>query len=528
MSETKRGLIRIASNYARLFSTLILGLFWVPLLLRCVEDEAFGLVAFLGTNAGMADRIRDIINRSMVRELGIAYHSEEPKNFLRTFNCALAVCLCAAALTILLHLVLMAFLPLFPVSETLLFAGCCFIAAKGIESSIAVILAPVFNIYMIDERMPTYNFLLVAIRSANILAAGTVIFLFPLSELSSAADISRNVIVYGFLSAGLSTAVLVLSVLNLVIRDKRLRPRFSLVNWKGIKSIVATGGWNTGIVFSTGSFVPIAGLYMYGLLGSLGGRVFGIAMPLTYYVRILATGMATGLDAVSVRVSSGKSDISLKQLVQNSARLNGFVIFPSILFICIFAEVIVQIWVGQNLDSVQDIQMIASVVRAMALGSVAMGIADAWIPTMYGAGHINKIAPMVLLGLFVYAVLMPFAIWLAPESWEYLAPALFSSLAITVFMLFGIAIAVSRILKMSLPQTLMPLGRPLSAALAALPVLLPYLLWVDHWTLAKLIAAMLSYSVLYIVLSWYVTFHRDERERTIRMLGAQWKKITAS
>jgi len=525
MSETKRGLIRIASNYARLFSTLLLGLFWIPLLLRCVEDEAFGLVAFLGTNAGMADRIRDIINRSMVRELGIAYHSDKPKDFLQAFNCALAVCLGAAGFTILLHIAQMAVLPLFPVSETLLFAGCCFIAAKGLESAIAVILAPVFNIYMIDERMPAYNFLLVAIRSVSILAAGTVIFLFPLTELSNAADISRNVIVYGFLSAGLSTLVLVLAVLNLVIRDKRLRPQFSLVNWNGIKSIVAIGGWNTGIVFSTGSFVPIAGLFMYGLQGSLGGRIFGIAMPLTYYVRILATGMAAGLDAVSVRVSSGKSEISLKKLVQDSTRLNGFVIFPSILFICIFADIIVQIWVGQKLDSAQDIHMIASVVRAMALGSVAMGISDAWIPTMYGAGHINKIAPMVLIGLFIYALLLPFVIWLTPQSWEYLAPAMFSSLAIIVFMLFGIAVVVSRILKISFIQTLMPLSRSLSAALAALPILLPYLLWVNHWTLAKLIVAMLSYSIVYVVLIWFIALYQHEREHVTKTLGTQWNKI---
>ena len=57
MSEARRSLIRIVSNYLRLFTTLLLAFYLARLLLVGVQKDAFGLIAFMGANAGLADRI---------------------------------------------------------------------------------------------------------------------------------------------------------------------------------------------------------------------------------------------------------------------------------------------------------------------------------------------------------------------------------------------------------------------------------------------------------------------------------------
>ena len=489
-----------------------------PLLLRGVQDDAFGLIAFLGTNAGLADRIRGVINRSMVRELGAAYHKDDPKYFLEAFNCALVVCVAAGIFTVLLHGVLIAVLPLFPVSQGLLAAGCWFIVAKAVEALFTVLLAPVFNFYLIDERMPTYNFWLVAIRAGNVLAALGLVFFLPLRKNCPIEDIANNVIVYGFLSAGIATLMLFLPVAYLVIRDARFRPRLSLVSKKGMREIVAVGGWNTGLVIATGSFLPAAGAFMYAMIGELGGRLFGIAMPLTYYVRMLATGMAAGLDAVSTRVTSGKSEVSLQQLLIQSARLNGFVIFPAMLFIVTLAVPIIQIWVGDQLKNPLDVHMSADLVRAMALGAISMGISEAWITIMYGAGYIHRIVPVILYGLLASCFVTPLALWLTPDEWEYLVPAVISSLMIFLSMFVAVAIVVARVLETNILNLVTPLIRPLVASLVMLPILFAFLHYVDDWSLLLLIAAMLLYGGAFTILSWFYVLNKEERMQILNAI----------
>ena len=518
MSETRRSLIRITSNYARLLSTLVLGLFWAPLMLRGVQDDAFGLIAFLGTNAGLADRIRGVINRSMVRELGAAYHSDDPQDFLKAFNCALVVCMGVGVLTLLLHGALIAVLPLFPVSQGLLVAGCWFIVAKGIESFFTVVLAPIFSFYLIDERMPTYNFWLVAIRSANVLAAIFVVVFFPLTDASTAENITKNVLVYGFLSAGIATLMLGIAVSRLVLSQSQFRPNTSLVSRSGIKDIVTVGGWNTTMVIATGTFLPATGMFMYGTLGSLGGRIFGIAMPLTFYVRMLATGMAAGLDAVSTRVSAGKSTVSLKQIMFQAARLNGFVIFPAMLFIVVLAEPIIQVWVGNQLKDPGDVALAADLIRGLAFGATAMGISDAWVTIMYGAGYIKRIAPMILIGLFACCAITPVALWMSPSQWDYLVPAICCSIALGATMLLGIAIVVSRAIESPLAKVFAPLARPFVVSLVPLPLLFVVLLAVGEWSLPLLIGVLVVYGLAYLALSWRYILQDSERDRVRKAL----------
>ena len=529
MSEVKRSLIRIASNYGRLFSTLALGLYWVPLMLRCVQDEAFGLVAFLGTNAGLAFRIRHIVNRSIVRELGVAHHSDDPMDFVKTYNCAIVVALATSAITLLLQAALLYLLPFFSLPEGLLGAGRWFIVAKGIEIAYTIALAPAFNFYLIDERMPIYNFWLVALRSANVLGALLVLILYPLAAVDGVEEIAHNLTAYAWFSAAIAMIMLTIPVILLATRDRRFLPRLSLIDYRGIRAIASVGGWVAAMDLSISGFMAAAGFYMFGLFGPLGGRVFGVAMPLTFYVRMLATGMAAGLEAVSTRISSKESADSLERLVYHSTRLNAFVVFPAMIFIVIFAEKIVNAWVGTSLSDSRDVLAIAHAIHALALGAISIGIADAWINVMYGAGHIRRIAPVVIIGLVVYCVTTPIALWVMPKAWHYLIPMGYSSVVILASVFLGISVIVAGTLNVTLLLILSPLVKPLLLSIAALPVLLPNWIWIEDWSLFKLIAAALQYGSLYVILSWFFVLRSEERARFVRGIKARaWGRSSPS
>ena len=57
-SEAKKGLLRIVANYARLLTTLVCGLAVVPLLVAWLGDQAFGLIALMGSSIGFAALFR--------------------------------------------------------------------------------------------------------------------------------------------------------------------------------------------------------------------------------------------------------------------------------------------------------------------------------------------------------------------------------------------------------------------------------------------------------------------------------------
>lgn len=487
-------------------------------MLRCVQADAFGLVSFLGTNAGIAYRIRNIVNRSIVRELGVAHHSDNPEDFLATYNSALIVALMASVVTLLVQFVLLLILPFFSVSEGLLAAARWFIFAKGVEAAYTIALAPAFNYYLVDERMATYNFWQVAIRAANVLGALMTLAWFPLQEGAGIDAIARNLTAYGWLSSLLTMLIMTIPVVYLAIRDSRFWPRPSWVRRSEMKAISASSGWVATMDLSISGFMTAAGFYMFGYFGTLGGRIFGVAMPLTFYVRMLATGMAAGLDAVSTRIASKESTESLERLIYHTTRLNAFVVFPAITFITLFAKQVVSIWVGSKLDDPQDVPMIAHVIHALAVSAISMGISDSWINVMYGAGHIRKIAPVVLLGLVVYCLTMPLALWVLPADWDYLAPVAYSSVVMFATVLVGLAMVVARALNLTLRQVLSPLVRPLVLSLLSVPVLLPNFLWVQNWSPAALLLAAVQYGGVYVVLCWLLMLRPDERARVTRAL----------
>jgi len=90
-SEAKRGVIRLAANYTRVFTVVVLGLVIVRLLLKGAGNDGWALIAMLGATAGMGTMVQESVRTSLIRELGAAYHSGNDDRFRSAYNAALAI-----------------------------------------------------------------------------------------------------------------------------------------------------------------------------------------------------------------------------------------------------------------------------------------------------------------------------------------------------------------------------------------------------------------------------------------------------
>lgn len=90
-SEARRGIVRIAANYTRLITNVVLGLISVNILLRVTGNDGWALIATLGATTGIANLTEESVRRSMIRELAAALHSDDHGVFARVYNTALLV-----------------------------------------------------------------------------------------------------------------------------------------------------------------------------------------------------------------------------------------------------------------------------------------------------------------------------------------------------------------------------------------------------------------------------------------------------
>ena len=70
-SEAKRGVIRIAANYTRVFTVVVLGLVIVRLLLKGAGNEGWALIVMLGATAGLGSMVQESVRASLITLLAI-------------------------------------------------------------------------------------------------------------------------------------------------------------------------------------------------------------------------------------------------------------------------------------------------------------------------------------------------------------------------------------------------------------------------------------------------------------------------
>ena len=505
-SEAKRGLIRIAANYTRVFTVIVLGLVVVRLLLRGTGTEGWALISLLGAATGLTAMTQEVVVSSLIRELGVVYHRGNDDHFRSTYNAALAISSVIAVLTAALCFGLLLVLPLLEIPAELLPAARWLVAARGAQAVALILLAAPFSMYKVTERMVAFNAWTIANRFGYLIAALVVLW-------QGIDDAGQAVTLYVVLSAVLVTVTLLVASILMAVIDRRLVPAPFTITRDALKSILHVGAWNGAATVATSLHHRLSQVIMNLAFGLWGNLVLGLASHLTGAVRRLAVGMTEGLDAVSTRLSTTSDDGAIRSLMRQSTRLHGFATFPVAIGVALLAEPVLSLWVGNRLEDPQTtLPTVTTLIRIMALGMASRAIADGWIRILYGAGHVTRYAPLVIAGGIANPLLAGVLLLVLPESVRYTAVCW--SFSIVLFVVHGILVPIAgaRALGMTIGQLLSPLLRPLIVAVACSPILLPVFGHQDESLALWLSLCIGAYAVVYT--AGCILFVMEGHERT--------------
>ncbi len=529
-SEAKRGLLRIGSNYVRLFSGFIVGLVLVPLQISWYGMEAFGLMSLVLGAVGLSAALSEMMRNSMVREMGTAYHSGDERRFLGVYNSALGL----SALVVVVTGVLLGLLGLWlvgglGVSGSLRRAAVLMLAAEGGTWLVMIALAPINNQYALRERFLEENLWTIVYRSNYLIAALFVRYGLGVVEPVRALEL------FVVLSPMLGVAVQSLMAGRMVASDRRLVPRPGLMNRGDSRRVLGGFAFNGMTTLGYLSFETLPRFVTSAFQGVWVNGVFALAFNFVSYTRTMSLGMNGGLDAVSARVSSGRSTMSLASLCRHATRLHAFSVMPCVVLLVVLMGPLLELWVGRRVTPRAVAMPLAVSLAWILLPQVAIrSITDAWVRLLYGAGYVRRYAWMMMVGgllnvgvtwvgytmlrepspIGVGGVVPTGSLGVAVMAWGYdwwgvrwqalVLTGVYGVLQLGVF-----PWVTGRCLGLSAWQVVRPIGRPAAAAVLASPALL--LSWVGGaWWL---LASVGAYGLVYAVCAWWIVLTGDERAR---------------
>ena len=519
-TEAKRGLVRIGSNYSRLLCNLVFGVLLVPLLGGWLGADALGLFLFLIAQAGLAAIFNDVMRTSLIRELGAAWHGDG--DFEQRAAAASVVCLGTAVLAVGAFAALWAIMPLLNIpGDGLMPAARWMLVFEGVFTIINILLAPAFNMYIVREFFVAQNLFVALDRVGFLLSVIVCRIVYP------DIDVPTGLLIFVGGAVSWRIVVLCIGAGIMMARDRRVIPR----PWRGtresIHAILGTYGWNTGTILATNLHDRAGAFIMNIFFGLWGNLVYGLAQRLVFYIRMITTGMTSGLDAVGARLATNDVDgASLKSMVRNATRLHAMIAAPAAIGAVVLADPLLRLWLGRSLDKPDDfIPMAAMLVQIMAIGLAARAIADGWQFLLYGAGHIRRYARIILLGGAVDLVLGVSLAMLLPKlgredivPWTAAAgPAWAVTLSFLVFHGILLPLRGARILGVRRRVFVRPLLGPALLAVVCAPALLVPMLYSvspgEAWTLIDLAVGAGAYGLLYFSLASRLLISADERRR---------------
>ncbi len=469
------GLIRIASNYTRLLTTLALGLIVVPFLIGWLGDDAFGIISLLGASVGVAALFRDLTHRSMIRELGAAYHSGDEQHFLRTYNSSFLISATVAVVTLLSFGLLLAIFPKLNIPDHLRGPAMGFLLWQASHAVLIVLLSPAFNMYLVQHRFISYNGWYICIRAGNLAAAVL------LSNLFSVPGDPPPLALYGFVWATLDNLVLFAAVGIIMLRDRRLliRPRY--MGRAALRSILGTFGWNTGVQVAMALIEKSPPFILNIMVGPIANTIWGIVYRLTSYVRMATVGVQFGADSVSAKLSSGDdTDLAARRVrsfMTTQTRLNALVALPVGLIMIALAGPLLDAWIGHKIEDPAAIMGPATLmVRILAVAIVTRAVSEGWVTVLYGAGYVSRYAPVIFVGGVLAPVLGIVLTMVLPEDLRVQGPALAFMLVMSSVYLLALPVVGARCIGDSYFRMLAPVLRPLLIAAVAAPAL-----WLGVW-----------------------------------------------
>tara|TARA_R110002072_G_scaffold42064_5_gene117565 strand:- start:1066 stop:2670 length:1605 start_codon:yes stop_codon:yes gene_type:complete len=534
-------MVRILSNYTRLLITLTIGIIVVPLTLRWLGDDAFGIISLLGANIGLAGIFRQIIQMSLVRELGHAYHADSgDESFKRSYATICLIALVCAILSVVSFGIVFALIPFFTISEEFINPARWFILGQGAYTFVMIILAPILNMYLVKERFIGYNIWYIGVRASNLLSVLILGYVFMID------DPALGFTMHGLLWAGLAAIGMLIAAAVMVRSDHRLMFRLKGTDKDARKQVLSTFSWNTGVQVAMNLHEQIPQLLLNFFWGTLANAAWGIGFRFVAYIRMCTTGVQFGSDAVSARMAAGAdteaSRIQLQRLIGIQTKLTAMIALPAGIAVFVFGWPIFDIWVGSAIKNYNIvIPMAVYMSRVLAIALIARAISETWLIILYGAGYVKAYAPWVFGGGIFAPIASLILMLTLPRSMIVYAPPAVYALVLVVVHLFGLPIIAGRCLHIQPISLLSALFRPILATTLAIGSAIGLLLIVgrigdlgffteislargqeiEHWWILGSIGV---FCVVYATASFAFVLGRSERQRITKMIRSRLGK----
>lgn len=478
MTESKRHLLRIFANYTRLLATLGLGILVVPLTIAWLGDEAFGMISLMGANIGLAAVFRMIIQGSLVRELGAAYHAGD-ETFRANYA---AICLISFVCTLLslgTFTIVIFLLPLLQIPEGLLVASMCFVAGQGLNTAAMIFLAPMLNMYLVTERFVGYNIWFIAVRATNIVSV------LILGYAIGIKDPAQGLMWHGILWSLLGVLGFVIAAAYIYTKDHRLMIRFKGARREAVREVFSTFSWNSGVQVVMNMHEQIPPVLLNLFVGPFANAAWGVGFRFVSYIRMATTGVQFGSDAVSARFAAGedseKARTQLQRLINIQTKLTAMIALPAGIIVFVYGWPIFHLWVGRSLKNYElVIPMAVMMTRILAWAIASRAISETWMIVLYGAGFVKSYAMWVVAGGILAPVASIILMFTLTKDLVPYAPPLMLSLVFFGIHLLGFPFITGRCLHIAPYKLLAALLRPIIVTLVALGFALATLwIWSD-------------------------------------------------
>ncbi len=527
-SESKRGVIRILSNYTRLLITLCLGIVLVPLTIRWLGDDAFGIISLLGANIGLAGIFRQIIQMSLVRELGQAYHADDD-SFHKNYATICLISLVCAVLSVISFTVVFFLIPVFQIPDEFVNPARWFVVGQGVYTVTMILLAPILNMYLVKERFIGYNIWYIGVRAGNIISVIILGYVIVID------DPAFGLTIHGLTWAGISMLAMIIAAIVMIKSDRRLLFTIKGGDKDARQQVLSTFSWNTGVQIAMNLHEQIPQLLLNLFHGTIVNAAWGIGFRFVAYIRMCTTGVQFGSDAVSARLAAEKdTDVArgkLQTLVSVQTKLTSMIALPAAAFVFMYCWVIFHYWVGSALDEYNTVMPIAvNMARILVIALAARAISETWLLILYGAGYVRAYAPWIFVGgIFAPIASLILMLTLPDQFVMYVPPAMYA-LVLLVIHLFGLPIITERCLHIKASALLFSVVKPLIATLiasvSAISVLvalgrlndLGFGVQIDHTIGSEIsgisaIASMGTFCLIYFVVSLFFVLDTSERQR---------------
>lgn len=516
-SELRKGAVRIAANYTRIVVSVALGLLLMRLQYQGLGAKAFGLIGLLGSTVGIAAMIQQIVRSCVVRELAEAFHSGDDAIFRRVLNSALLLAVFAGALSLSIFATLYLLVPVLNIDAHLQNAARIFIACKAAESLIVVLVTPIRNMELVRENMIAMNFWKIADKIAYVTGAFIVFIAMGIH------DPAQGVIWFGIIASSLFILTEIVRSTELLFRDRRLIPSPARIHLPTTFALLKVSAWNVCVLVAHNLHHRADAVLINLFLGARGlamNAAWTLAINLGSQVRLLSRGMTDGVDAVAARLALTDEDAALPRFMQASTRLHAYAAAPGSVLVALLAEPILLLILGKKTDDPTVIPIAVTFIQIVSVGVAARAIAENWTRILYGAGHIRRYAPIMLLGGAVNPIIAITLFLTLPGDYAYLAAPIAFTFSITVVQCLILPLWAAPCINMSAWQMLAPALPCSFLAILCSPILIV----VHIHNLITLMAVAAIYGVVYTGLCILFVLSPQERARYVKAIQRNLKR----